>query len=311
MKKIEELIPDILRKLSQGIAISIKDIARLNNLSADGIKKKLNDVRKKFYNQCFYYDNSTKKWKVGKNMKGFLKYTLLSPEEAVALSALHRTKDRLGNNLIDVNEKIIDSFIIDINKKLNKEIKFDYLLKILLDAIQNKQVVEIDILDNCISYSETVYPLRIIYIDEHWHIIYSKKNKILLQKIILIKSVKILEKSFIYDYSDIDLRLKYLINDFIDFNQPIKIISVLIKLKILDQLKLTNYFNSWKEINYKIILNDEAYCRYEIKITNPDFDDILPIILKYMPNIIVEDPKELIEKIEKIISYYRAFYTHD
>ena len=39
MKKIEELIPDILRKLSQGIAISIKDIARLNNLSADGIKK--------------------------------------------------------------------------------------------------------------------------------------------------------------------------------------------------------------------------------------------------------------------------------
>ena len=37
-------------------------------------------------------------------------------------------------------------------------------------------------------------------------------------------------------------------------------------------------------------------------------EEITPTLLKYMPNIIVEEPQELIEKVSKIIDQYKQLY---
>jgi len=109
-QKIEELIPSLIRQISNGNGISVKEIAKTNKVSADGVKKRLREVRDKFYKNCFGYDASTKKWVVKSGELGFLQRELLEPEEAVVLTAMSRTKARLGKGLISTHEKIVENY---------------------------------------------------------------------------------------------------------------------------------------------------------------------------------------------------------
>ena len=107
--KAEELLPKLLKDLSNGIAISIKEVAEKYEMSNDSIKVPLRSIRDNFYPKSFKYDGSTRKWVVEE--LGFLQKTLLKPEEAVVLNGILRNKSSQGKSLIPWNEKIVENYI--------------------------------------------------------------------------------------------------------------------------------------------------------------------------------------------------------
>ena len=99
-------------------------------------------------------------------------------------------------------------------------------------------------------------------------------------------------------------------NAFVDYQAPVKIVELFVSSKICDHIEKASFFSAWKKLNQKITINSIEYIKFEVKTTNPDFDDIVPTILKYMPNIIIEEPIELKEKIDSIINLYKNSYTN-
>ena len=314
--KIEELIPNLLRQISQGNGVSVNDVGKKNNVSADGVKKRLREVRDIFYKGCFDYDGSTKKWVVKSAHLGFLQKELLEPEEAVVLTAISRNNNTLGRGLVDTHDKIVSSYTKRAKSYIFKQHKaeemtddMDRTFALLKHAINDSKVVRLNYPSKGKDKIRDIYPYRVVYIEYYWYLICAEDNKIKSFRLSLIKSPSILEDTFKYNFEHVNLRLDLAMNAYVDYQEPFKIISVLVSKKIINHIDLASYYGAWKKLDYKTTINGEEYQRFEVTTTNPDYNDITPTIMKYMPNIIVEEPQELINKIQLNISEYKAIYN--
>ena len=310
-KKIEELIPNLIRQISNGNGISVAEIANIYNVSADGVKKRLREVRDEFYKDCFAYDGSTKKWVVKNGQQCFLQRELLEPEEAVVLTAMNRTKDRLGKGLISTHEKIVEnytkrtkSYIFKQHKAEEIDMDMEQTFALLKHAINDNSVVEL-------SYKakvRKVFPYRIVYIEYYWYLICAENDRIKSFRLSQIKSPQILDKIHNYNFDDVNFRLELAMNAFVDFKEPITLVEILVDEVRINHIELASFFTAWRKTDYTTTINGIKYRRFEVKITNPDYSDIIPTILKYMPEMIVDEPQELIRKIDKILQNYQAVY---
>ena len=311
--KIEELLPKILKDLSNGIAISAKDIAEQYEISQSSIRNHLRDLKNNFYPNAFKYDGSTKKWVVVN--RGFLNEDTLKPEEVVVLNSMLRTKTKLGESMIKWQESIVknyakktDSYIFKqhISETITHEIK--KIFAITNNAIESSKKLQI-------SYNNTtreVLPYKIVYIEYYWYLIClentNTKDKIKSFRLSKISSVKILDDNFIYDFKNVDARLDITMNAYVNFHNEIKIAEVFISDTIKNHVEIAAYFKAWKKTNQTILINNISYTKFEVKYTNHDFCDIVPTILKYMPNMIVESPAELVKEIKSRINSYTNIY---
>ena len=314
-QKIEELIPSLIRRISNGEGISVTEEAKRYKVSADGIKKRLREVRDAFYKEYFDYDGATKRWVVKNGHLGFLQKELLEPEEAVVLTAMIRTKDRLGKGLIDTHEKIVKnytkrakSYIFKQHKAEEITPKMEQIFALLKHAIKYKNIAQLDYPSKDSYKTRTIYPYRIVYIEYYWYLICAENGKIKSFRLSLVKEPIILEDTYEYDFSNVEDRLQLAMNAYVDYQTPYQYISVFVWEKLVGHIELASYFDAWKKLDETITINDKNYQKFEVTTTNPNFDDITPTLLKYMPNIIVEEPQELIEKISRIIDQYKNFY---
>ena len=310
-QKIEELIPSLIHRISNGEGISVAEVAKRHKVSADGVKKRLREVRDEFYKNAFGYDGSTRKWVVKSGQLGFLQRELLEPEEAVVLTAISRTKDRLGKGLITTHEKIVNNYTKRAKSYIFKQHKaeeitedMEQIFALLQHAINNKNVVELEYNDKI----REVYPYRVVYIEYYWYLICAENNKIKSFRISLIKELDILIDTYEYDFSTVDERLQLAMNAYVDYQEPYKHISVFVWEKIVNHVDIAAYFNAWKKLDETTTINGKQFQKFEVVTTNPNFDDITPTILKYMPNIVVDEPQELIEKIAEIVNQYQSIY---
>jgi len=311
-QKVEEIIPSLICQISNGEGVSVIEVARIYNISSSGLRKRLREVRDIFYKECFDYDSSTRRWVVKNGKKGFLQKELLDVKEAIVLTALVRTKHRLGKGLISTHEKIIRNYTKDLKYFVFKQHKSENITKcikqifaILKYAIESKNVVEFEYKNK----QREVYPYRIVYIEYYWYLICAENFKIKSFRISLIIKPIILIDKYQYDFSSVDERLPFAMNAFIDYKEPFKYIYLLVVEKRVNHIEIASYFKSWKKLDKTIIINNVQYQKFEVKTTNPRYDDIIPTILKYMPEIIVDEPQELIDKINNILISYQNIYT--
>ncbi len=309
-QKIEELIPNLIRQISNGKGVSVAEVAKKYKVSADGVKKQLREVRDKFYKDCFGYDASTRKWAVKNGYLGFLQKEILEPEEAVVLTAIHRNKKSHGK-LMPTCEKIVDSYTKRAKSYMFKQhiaeeitSEMDKTFALLKYAINNKKVVELEYNDKI----REVYPYRIVYIEYYWYLICAENNQIKSFRASLIKDLDVLLDTYEYDFDNVDERLQLAMNAYVDYHEPYKYISVFVWEKIVNHVDLAAYFDAWRKLDDITTINGKQFQKFEVMTTNPNFDDITPTILKYMPNIIVDEPQELIEKIETILQDYQSIY---
>ena len=159
MDKIEEILPQLLRDLSNGIAVSTIEVENKYGFSASGVRSHLRTLKEHFYKGCFKYDGSTKKWVTTEI--GFLNRELLEPEEVVVLNGIYRNKNRLGDSLVETHEKLVKSYLKrtksyvfkqHIAEELTDDMEQTFAL--LKHAVNTKSVItffNISILGNCIS----------------------------------------------------------------------------------------------------------------------------------------------------------------
>ncbi|MDQ7060658.1 MAG: WYL domain-containing protein [Sulfurimonas sp.] len=314
-KKIEEILPKILKDLSNGIGISTLEIEKEYGFSASGVRNHLRNLQARFYKNCFKYDGSTKKWVT--TDRGFLRRELLEPEEVIVLNGIYRNKDRLGPSLSKTHETMIESYLKRTKSYIFKQHKaedvtqgMEQIFAILKSAINEKNIVELKYPSKGVLKTRRVFPYRIVYIEYYWYLIsYEENDRMKSFRLSLIQSPTILDETYKYDFENVNLRLKLAMNAYVDFEEPLNRISVLVWEKIVEHIELASYFDAWKKLEYSTSLNGKKYQRFEVTITNPNYDDITPTIMKYMPNIIVEEPEELIEKIDEIINQYKKLYA--
>ena len=316
MKKIEELIPSLIHRISNGEGISVVEVAKRYKVSADGVKKRLREVRDEFYKNAFGYDGSTKKWVVKSGQLGFLQRELLEPEEAVVLTAMSRTKDRLGKGLITTHEKIVNNYTKRAKSYIFKQHKAEEITEdmeqtfaLLKHAINNKNIVQLDYPSKDAVKTRRVFPYRIVYIEYYWYLIcYEEGDKIKSFRLSLIKKPSILDEVYEYDFKNVDLRLKLAMNAFVDYKAPIETVEILVDEFRTNHIELASFFTAWKKTDYTTDINGVKYRRFEVKITNPDYKDIIPTILKYMPEMLVESPDALKEAVQERIENYLKQY---
>ena len=314
MVKVYEILPKILKNISNGIGVSVKDMTTKYGVSESNLRKHLSGIEKSFYKNQYKYDASTKKW-IAINI-GFLNHELLDVEEVIVLYSILNNKKHLGQTLINSHEKVVDNYIKRTKSYIFKQHvaenltpQMEQTFALLKKAINNNKIVEISYPKNKNTTRRKVYPYRFVFIEYYWYLICFEENKKIKSfRLSLIESPSMLEETFDYDFGHVEQRLKIAMNAYADFQSEIEHINILVAKNLVNHVELAAFFSAWKKTGVQKKRNGIDFTRFEVQTTNPDYKDIIPTLLKYMPYMIVEDNEVLKDKIDNILKEYSSFY---
>ncbi|WP_321778634.1 WYL domain-containing protein [Sulfurimonas sp.] len=317
--RAEEVLPYIIRKISNGEAISTKDIVKRFNLKKSTLTDHIKEVREQFYENDFKYDDSTYKWI--RTEPEFLKKSLLSPEEAVVLTGILRNKSKFGDKLVSSVEKVVHNYVKrtktsifkqDILERIDEN--FEIIFAQLKYAIEKKKKIKFTFYGT----HRIFYPYKIINLEYYWYLLgyeeYSEYNnretkKIKTYTIDKIRDLEILKESFKYDFTETEDELKNAMNAFFSVGEKTKTIEVLVVKWLVEYIKRAPYFSGWHNTNIMETIDSIQYAVFEIKSSNKYYKDIIPTILKYIPNIRIRDDIDVVEKIFQDIDTYASFHS--
>jgi len=313
-KKIEEILPKILKDLSNGIAISTVEIEKEYGFSASGVRNHLRTLEQRFYNNCFKYDGSTKKWVT--TDRGFLTRELLDPEEVIVLNGIYRNKDRLGSSLSKTHENMVESYLKRTKSYVFKQHiaedvtkDMEQVFAMFKRAIGAKNIVELDYPSKGTLKRRRVFPYKIVYIEYYWYLIcYEESDKIKSFRLSLIQSLNILDEVYKYNFENVNLRLKLAMNAYVDFQEPIDTVDILVANHLVNHIEIASFFTAWRKTKYITEINKVKYRRFEVNTTNPNYNDIIPTIFKYIPHMLVESHDELKKAIDERMRIYQDSY---
>ena len=313
--KLEELLPQIINDLSEGICVSTTALESKYSLSSSSFRQKLRQLSENIYPNCFKYDGSKKCWKA--TIPNFLLRMHITPNEAIVLNAMIRSKSRLGplfeNSHVDVVKSYIsfkkqETFLIK-----SPELITDKLIEVaavINHAISKKLCLEILFAE---SYRE-VQPYKVASIGNYWYLIgfensnsniSKSSHKIKTYSLSGIKDIVITDNKSTFDFSDAQKRLDIAMNAFIEFNSEYILVELLILERFVSYIDRNKTYNGWqKSDTAKVVLEGNTYIKYTATTTKDGFEDITPSILMYMPNIIVLRPNNLKEAIKNKMNDY-------
>lgn len=325
--KAEEVIPKVIKRISGGESLSTNKIIEDYRITRNTFNNKFKAVREEFYSAFIDYDKSTETWVRLEPL--FLEKMLLTPEEAVVLTAIKRNSKTYGSELTSTVEGIVDNYV---KRTKNSVFKQDILeiidedLEIIFAqlkyAIDNNKKIKFKFNDVVII----MYPYKIINLEYYWYILgyeeYSeywmdiknkpeRSQKVKTFTIAHVRSLELLYDNFSYDFSKTQSELIHAMNAFFDVAEESRTIELLVIHWLEDYITRAPYFSGWKRTpEYEEVKNEETgknekYFVYEVKSTNKYFQDIIPTIQKYIPYIRIrsdEDIKDAIfKKIEQFI----------
>lgn len=317
-KKIEELLPNIIRSISRGESVSSVEVEKIHGISASSVRAHLRNLKENFYQYYFKYDGSTKKW-VATEL-GFVDKMLLKPEEIVILNSILRNKKKLGQNLISWHENMVEHYVKRASSFIFKQHSTEEISEdmeqafaLIHTAIDNKQKLKLKF-DN--SY-RVVYAYKIVNIEYYWYLLgYEESTEKKDSETQIVKSysisklrdITILDKKFLFDFSDLDKKIDHILNAFFIPKNTLIPVVLLIKKDFTGYIDRSPFFSSWEKTTQKEIIKDAEYIKYNTGVTDPKFREIIPTILKFIPNILVEEPIELKDKILEELTNYKTLH---
>lgn len=315
-KKAEELISEVIKKISNREAISTSVFLENKGVSESSFNERFKDVRDNFYEYFIKHDKSTGKWIHNESL--FLEKMLLVPEETVVLTGILRNKAVFGEELIPWVEKIVDNYVKrtktsvfkqDILERIDEDL--ESIFAQIKYSIDKKRKIKFKYNDGHII----MYPYKIINLEYYWYILgyeeYSeywidvkeqpkKTKKVKTFTIAKIRSLEVLEDTYEYDFTNTELELKNVMNAYFSVDDGSKTIELLVINWLEDYISRAPYFSGWKKTGATETFDDnELYLIYEIKSSNKYYSDIIPTILKYAPNIRIRNDEELVKRIFK------------
>ncbi|WP_457743251.1 WYL domain-containing protein [Sulfurimonas sp.] len=329
--KPEEIIPEVIKRLSKGEALSTKEIADEYGVIPSSFNDKFRPIREKFYKHFIAHDKSSGKWTRIEPL--FLEKMLLTPEETVVLTALIRNTSMCGTALSSTVKEIVENYVKrtkssvfkqDVLEKINDDLEIVFAQ--LKYAIEERNKIKFTYNEQAIIF----YPYKIINLEYYWYILgyeeYSeywmeiekkpeKSNKVKTFTIAKIKSLEVLNERYKYDFSKTNTELKNAMNAFFSVDDDSDTIELLVVHWLEDYIVRAPYFSGWYKTDEEVFVKDTKqdkavkYFVYEVKSSNKYFADIIPTILKYMPNIRVRNNEKLVGKIFDSIKIFTEAHT--
>lgn len=299
----------VLNEMNKNVSFTTKNIADIGEVSERTALDKINLVKKYILNNIITYEKPY--WKA---RKGFLDHLNISSERIVAMSGLLSLKSHFGEELAETIDEMMNDLqrsgllLHDHQQVLEKlSQSASVQLNRLISAINNGCMVEF-------KFSGTirkVHPYKVINREYYWYLVGYEEEKIDLitvdslpgskkiktYTIAKIKAVNILEEEINYDFKGVDEILKLACNGYIDWDNPPHIINVMVNNRLDDYISRAMFYNNWKKISSSAT---KGFTLYRVASVHKEYQDVIPTILKHMPDMIVLEPIELVNTIKDI-----------
>ncbi len=102
--------------------------------------------------------------------------------------------------------------------------------------------------------------------------------------------------------------MNHVLNAFFVPKNPLIPVVLLVKKDFAEYINRSPFFSGWQPIDTPEIIKGQTYIKYTTGVTEPGFREIIPTILKYIPNILVEEPIELQRAIANKLTEYQDLH---
>jgi hypothetical protein len=337
-KKAMGIVPDLIRKISNGEGISIKDVedVKYKKIGASTLRAYLSSVQKKFYADDFKFDKSTNKWVVKEGRLGFLNEMLLKPEEAVILTYMSQNDTMCGERLALRLNLMINAY--------KKRTSLAVYKTNILEPIDDNMEKKFALIQKAITEKRKIsfihknwgpwifYPYKIVNIEYYWYLIGIsemdlEKDQIKYFAIYHISDIKLLDDKYEYNFNRIKLeKMDNAMNAYYNPEQEKKYVDLLVIDWMVEYIKRASFFSGWKPTGQQILVptkdaegnvmkdTDEneivnMYYVYTVISTHKNYLDIIPILQKYIPYILVKEDTALLEAMTANLNIYLASHN--
>jgi predicted DNA-binding transcriptional regulator YafY len=299
-KKTFRLI-SILNKLDSQRQVSSSVLAEEFNVSIRTIQRDL-----ELLNMTGFLLDSPQKG-LYKFSEGFsLKKMKLTNEEASLLTVLFEMTKSLGKDFEDSFRKILakvfsqeyDSpFYIKMPASLKIPKGYPFM-KVLEEAIDSCQKIKVSYKGHEKEGEYIICPLKIIFFDGFWYLLANPEDKSWLVKFRLedIKEVKIVGGHFMPP-ANLKTILNESVNIFFSDKRDKKVI-VRVNKEAARYFQKKSYFPLQKITK----INKDGSLKIETRVSH--FMEVILVVLRWIPYVEVESPKELKEEVRQIIEGY-------
>ncbi len=273
-EKVMERLENILKRLEIGEKLSVKALASEFGCSTKTIQRDINErlpmLRK-------YLSIEFEPTRVGK---------LITLEKQIAFSNFNDDIRALKNN----NSHLFANISIENMDRQSKNIQT------IESAISSKHYVGFDYQANNKSIKILLIPLKIICFDGLWYLIgqNSKYNEIRKYYIKNISNLRVLDRATDIQKS-IDKKIKRAMNVWFDAN------ANEYEVRLYAQKEIAKYFMRMPISATQTIISKDNDGGVELSIMITNDNEIIPTVLKWIPNLFVLSPKALKEKIDKAV----------
>jgi predicted DNA-binding transcriptional regulator YafY len=230
----------------------------------------------------------------------------LTNKEAAVIAIVGELAGALGSGFKEtfrglvkkmIPEDLVSPYYIKITESINIE-EAKETVKVIEEAIDETKKIEFSYLSQSGKKQFIVNPLRIIFFDGFWYLwAQAVENNLLVKfRIEKISGIKITNEYFDMP-ENIDMYLKESINIFFTGKNDKKV-----KLNI--DKDVAGYFIQKKHLPYQKITKENKDGSIVVESMVGDYREIIPTILRWMPNVVVDSPQELKEEIKRVVTEY-------
>ena len=230
----------------------------------------------------------------------------LTNKEAAVIAIVGELAGSLGSGFKEtfrglvkkmIPEDLESPYYIKIPESINLE-EAKETVRLIEEAIDETKKIEFSYLSQSGKKQFIVNPLRIIFFDGFWYLwAQTIENSFLVKfRIEKISDTKILNEYFDMP-ENIDIYLKESINIFFTGKNDKKV-----KLNI--DKDAAKYFIQKKQLPYQKITKENKDGSIVVESMVGDYREIIPTILRWIPNVVVDSPEELKEEIKRVVGEY-------
>lgn len=286
-KKIIDLLPSLLRELSNGQSINIPTISKQYDIAEKTIQDNIKKYLVPIEIAEIRFDKSIQKW-IAK--RGFLNETLLSEYELVTMRLLENHASSYGRQFLLSTQRLFSRFKRRASLTIYKKTKIEKIdkddegkLAIVQTAISQKKIL-------ACRYSgkeRVIYPLKIVLLEGFWYLfLWDTENKdVRKYHFKSLEALSLQDETFIIPENRVIDHLDNALNAYFKDAE-------LIPVQLLLHTKVSKYFQRQPLSSSQIITPyDDKYDQMDIWIT--DEMEIIPTIQQYLPFIKVCSPTSL------------------
>ncbi len=298
-KEMIELLPVLLKKLSNGEGLNISDLSKQYDIPTKTVQENIKKNLQGLFPDDIKYSASTHNWYSDKN---FLAETLLSADELITMKLLEDHSSKISDKFLRSTQRLFNRFKKRASLTIFKKTRMEKIerddegkLAIIKNAIASKTVLKC----RYNNKERVVHPLKIVLLEGYWYLlIYDTNGETI--KTFHLKTIEALEltKEFFEAPSiDIQNKLDGAINAYFK-DKPI------INVELLVHKKVIRYFERQPLSKHQVLLpdNDPNYTKLIITVT--DKMEIIPTIQQFLPYIKVLAPDSLDEHIKENLKNY-------